>query len=88
MACTAGSLTRELHVLPYFHGNRSPRADPTLRGGISGLKLSDTVDSLALLYLATIQAMRNIGAQLQWRNALTQPRLSGWSHACSRPRSW
>jgi FGGY-family pentulose kinase len=50
-------LTRELHVLPYFHGNRSPRADPTLRGGISGLKLSDTVDSLALLYLATIQAI-------------------------------
>lgn len=50
-------LTRELHVLPYFHGNRSPRADPTLRGMISGLKLTSTVDSLALLYLATIQAI-------------------------------
>jgi FGGY-family pentulose kinase len=50
-------LTHELHVLPYFHGNRSPRADPTLRGAISGLKLSDSVDSLALLYLATIQAI-------------------------------
>lgn len=50
-------LTRELHVLPDHHGNRSPRADPTLRGMISGLKLSDSLDSLALLYLATIQAI-------------------------------
>jgi FGGY-family pentulose kinase len=50
-------LTRELHVLPYFHGNRSPRADPSLRGVISGLKLTDQVDALALLYLATIQGI-------------------------------
>lgn len=50
-------LTAELHVLPYFHGNRSPRADPTLRGMVSGLKLSATLDDLALLYLATIQAI-------------------------------
>ena len=50
-------LTREIHVLPYFHGNRSPRADPSLRGVVSGLKLSDDVDALALVYLATIQAI-------------------------------
>lgn len=50
-------LTRDLHVLPDHHGNRSPRADPNLRGMVSGLKLSDTVDSLALLYLATVQAI-------------------------------
>jgi FGGY-family pentulose kinase len=50
-------LTNEIHVLPYFHGNRSPRANPTLRGMISGLKLSDSMDELALLYLATIQAI-------------------------------
>ncbi len=51
------ALTRRLHVLPYFHGNRSPRANPDLRGVISGLKLSDSADSLALLYLATVQAI-------------------------------
>jgi len=50
-------LTRELHVLPYFHGNRSPRADASLRGVECGLRLDDSVDELALRYLATIQAI-------------------------------
>ncbi len=50
-------LTRDLHVLPDHHGNRSPRADATLRGMVSGLKLTDSLDSLALLYLATVQAI-------------------------------
>ncbi|TVQ03235.1 MAG: ribulokinase [Balneolaceae bacterium] len=50
-------LTNNLHVLPYFHGNRSPRANPLLTGTITGLKLSSTIDDLALLYLATIQSI-------------------------------
>jgi len=52
-----GLMTKDLHVLPYFHGNRSPRANASLRGGIVGLTLSDTLDDLAILYLATIQAV-------------------------------
>jgi FGGY-family pentulose kinase len=51
------AVTRGLHVLPYFHGNRSPRADATLRGMVSGLSLSDSADDLALLYLATAQGI-------------------------------
>ncbi len=51
------ALTRDLHVLPYFHGNRSPRADPTLHGMVSGLTLSAETDDLARLYLATVQAI-------------------------------
>jgi FGGY-family pentulose kinase len=52
-----GALTRELHVQPDFHGNRSPRADPTLRGVVSGLTLSATADDLARHYLAAIQGV-------------------------------
>lgn len=51
------ALTAGLHVLPDFHGNRSPRADPELRGVVSGLSLSATADDLARQYLAAIQAV-------------------------------
>jgi len=50
-------LTRNRHILPYFHGNRSPRANPNLRGIMAGLKLDDSIDELALNYLAVIQAI-------------------------------
>ncbi|MDD5201205.1 MAG: FGGY-family carbohydrate kinase [Terrimicrobiaceae bacterium] len=50
-------LTRDLHVQPDFHGNRSPRADPTLKGVIAGLGLSVTLDDLARQYLAAVQAV-------------------------------
>ena len=51
------ALTAGLHVLPDHHGNRSPRADATLRGMVSGLTLQAGADDLARLYLATIQAV-------------------------------
>ncbi len=50
-------LTKDIHVLPYFHGNRSPRANAHLTGTVTGLKMSQTMDDMALLYLATIQGI-------------------------------
>jgi FGGY-family pentulose kinase len=44
---------RRLHVLPDFHGNRSPFADPNALGVISGLTLESDFDSLCRLYWRT-----------------------------------
>ena len=38
--------TREIHILPYHHGNRSPNADPNARGIVDGLTL-DPADMIA-----------------------------------------
>ncbi|XP_078162753.1 FGGY family of carbohydrate kinase isoform X2 [Carex rostrata] len=51
------SLTEDSHVLPDFHGNRSPIADPKSKGMICGLTLDTSDKSLALLYLATVQSI-------------------------------
>jgi len=50
-------LTRNIHVLDYHHGNRSPLADASLTGMISGLTLETSIDALAVRYLATLQAV-------------------------------
>jgi FGGY-family pentulose kinase/HAD superfamily hydrolase (TIGR01509 family) len=46
-------LAGRLHVLPDFHGNRSPLADPHAIGVVSGLTLDATFDSLCKLYWRT-----------------------------------
>lgn len=48
---------QHVHVLDFFCGSRSPYADPSLRGVVSGLGISDTEDDLAILYRATTQAL-------------------------------
>lgn len=42
-----------LHILPDFHGNRSPFAEPQARGVVSGLKLDASFDGLCRLYWRT-----------------------------------
>nr|CAD6407526.1 ribulokinase [Rhizobium sp. Q54] len=46
-----------LHMLPDFHGNRSPLADPHARGVISGLTLDTSFDGLCRLYWRTCVAI-------------------------------
>lgn len=45
------------HMLGYHHGNRSPRANPTLKGMVTGLSLDESLESLAIEYLAAIQSV-------------------------------
>lgn len=47
----------ELHVLPDFHGNRSPFADPRARGVISGLTLDNSFEGLCRVYWRTAVAL-------------------------------
>ncbi|OAE34408.1 hypothetical protein AXG93_4875s1270 [Marchantia polymorpha subsp. ruderalis] len=51
------ALTKELHVLPDFHGNRSPKADPRSKGMVSGMTLDSSEVGVALLYLAALQSI-------------------------------
>lgn len=50
-------LTKHLHIYPDLHGNRSPLADPSLKGIISGLTLASGPEDLAMKYLATLEAI-------------------------------
>ncbi|KAJ0800355.1 putative ribulokinase [Helianthus annuus] len=51
------ALTADLHVLPDFHGNRSPIADPNAKGMVCGLNLDTSERQLALQYFATLQGL-------------------------------
>ena len=69
---TAGFAGR-LHVLPDFHGNRSPLADPHALGVISGLTLDHSFDSLCRLYYRTA-----VGIALGVRHILEALNQSGY----------
>ncbi|KAF6762435.1 ribitol kinase [Ephemerocybe angulata] len=71
-------LTKDLHIYPDFHGNRSPIADPRMRGSIIGLTLDrSSLSSLALLYHATLTAIA-----LQTRSIVDT--LNGKGHSIKR----
>jgi ribulose kinase len=50
-------ITKDVHVLPDFIGNRSPKADPHVRGIYDGISLDDTITSHALRYYAAVQGV-------------------------------
>jgi len=56
-ASEGAGFAERLHVLPDFHGNRSPLADPHALGVISGLTLDSDFDSLCRLYWRTAVAI-------------------------------
>lgn len=49
--------TAHFHLLGYHHGNRSPRANPYLKGMVSGLSLNESLTELAKIYMAAIQSV-------------------------------
>ena len=66
------ALARDLHVLPDHHGNRSPRADPSLRGMMSGLSLR--------------RLARRAGAPLPGHGPGHRPRHAPHRRRAARPR--
>uniref|UniRef100_H2YYV5 Uncharacterized protein n=1 Tax=Ciona savignyi TaxID=51511 RepID=H2YYV5_CIOSA len=50
-------LSRDIHMQPDHHGNRSPLANPSLTGALCGLTLDTSLQQLACLYLATMQSL-------------------------------
>ena len=62
-----------LHVLPDFHGNRSPLAEPDALGVISGLSLDSSFDSLCRLYWRTA-----VGIALGLRQILEAQKSAGY----------
>ncbi|KAJ7638433.1 Pentulose kinase [Roridomyces roridus] len=54
---TPTELLKDVHMYPDFHGNRSPTADPRMRGSISGLALDSTLNDLARKYYLTLESI-------------------------------
>ncbi|EPQ59684.1 Pentulose kinase [Gloeophyllum trabeum ATCC 11539] len=54
---TFTELTKDLHFYPDLHGNRSPIADPRMRGAIMGLTLDAGLGDLARKFNVTLEAI-------------------------------
>ncbi|MGI9436198.1 MAG: FGGY-family carbohydrate kinase [Geminicoccaceae bacterium] len=72
-----GAFGERLHVLPDFHGNRSPLADPHAVGVISGLTLEKSPEALARLYFRTA-----VGIALGTRHILDVLNAEGYDIDC------
>jgi FGGY-family pentulose kinase len=72
-AAEGDAFAHGLHVLPDFHGNRSPLADPHATGVITGLILDSSPDALARLYYRTAVAIA-----LGTRHILDALDAKGW----------
>ncbi|MER2507549.1 MAG: FGGY-family carbohydrate kinase [Amaricoccus sp.] len=66
-------LAGRLHVVPDFHGNRSPLADPSALGVISGLSMDASFDGLCRLYWRT-----SVAVALGLRHILERMNESGY----------
>ncbi len=73
LAAEGLALAGNLHVLPDFHGNRSPLADPDSVGVVHGLRLDASPRSLDQLYYATA-----IGVALGTRHIVDALNRSGY----------
>ncbi|KAL7410972.1 Pentulose kinase [Mrakia frigida] len=69
---TLTDLTRDLHLYPDLHGNRSPLADNRMRGMITGLALDSTLGDLALKFNVTLESIA-----LQTRHILEEMNSKG-----------
>ncbi|KAJ6627391.1 FGGY family of carbohydrate kinase [Mycena sp. CBHHK59/15] len=66
-------MMKDVHMYPDFHGNRSPIADPRMRGSIVGLALDSTLNDLARKYYLTLESIA-----LQTRHIVEE--LNGKGH--------
>lgn len=48
-------LARHFFLVGDYHGNRSPIADPRMRGAVVGLSMDSSVDGLTLIYYAALE---------------------------------
>lgn len=67
-------LTKDMHFYPDLHGNRSPIADPRMRGSLMGLALDDTLSDLARKFNLTLE-----GIALQTRHIVDEMNANGHS---------
>lgn len=65
-------LARHFFLVGDYHGNRSPIADPRMRGSVVGLSMDSSIDGLVLIYYAAMEFIA-----LQTRHIIETLNLNG-----------